>query len=163
MKQIKRSLIILGMVSIAIVIKAIQEANVVMGLVAFLLMMLLFSRILLLKKVMQEDMNMQYENTDFMHVHLQKRDAYKEMYEVYKAGNCVILYEENDGILFYDHTSKKYYASALKIEGAKDIARLIPQDYDDFIVFDTIFEGIENIEFKYSEKIKDENKITYKK
>ena len=68
MKQIKRSLIILGMVSIAIVIKAIQEANVVMGLVAFLLMMLLFSRVLLLKKVMKEDVSINYENSDFMHV-----------------------------------------------------------------------------------------------
>lgn len=163
MKQIKRSLIILGMVSIAIMIKAIQENNVVMGLVAFLLVLLLVSRVVLLKKVMQEDMSIEYENTDFMHVYLQKEKRYKEMYETYKKGNCSILYEENDGILLYDHSSKSYHVSALAIEGAKDIARLLPQDYDTCIVYDDIFEQIEKSDFTFSEKTKKENCIVYKK
>ena len=54
MKQIKRSFIILGMVSIALIIKAIKESNLIMALIAFLLILLLMGRVLLLKKVLKD-------------------------------------------------------------------------------------------------------------
>ena len=161
MKQIKRSNIILALVSIAILIKAVQNKNLMMGLVAFLLIVLFISRVLLFKKVIKMDtLDDMYENTDFIHLYLKE---YKEMHEVYKQGNCEVLYEENDGILLYDHTSKKYYASAKSIEGAKDIVRLLPQDYGEFVVYDEVFEVIEAAEIPKIRKEKEDNLHYYSK
>ena len=161
MKQIRRSNIILALVSIAILIKAVQNQNLMMGLVAFLLIVLFISRVLLFKKVMNTDIfDETYENTDFMHRYLKE---YKEMHEVYKQGKCEVLYEENDGVLLYDHTSKKYYASAKTVEGAKDIVRLLPQDYGEFVVYDKVFEEIEATEIPKIRKEKEDNLHYYSK
>ena len=157
MKQIKRSFIILGMVSIALIIKAIKESNLIMALIAFLLILLLMGRVLLLKKVLKDgEIEMGFEETDFIHTYLKEKKIYEKMYEIYKEGNCEILYEENDGILLYDHTSKVYLASARTLEGARDIARLLPMDYGTLYAFENIFEQIENIEFPMVKKEKEE-------
>lgn len=163
MKQIKRSFIILFLATIAIFIKAIQNKNTIMMLVGLLLVLLLLFRMLLFKKMVNIDsIELEVENNDFIHKYLQN-PKYKELYEIYKQGNCDVLYEENDGLLLYDHTSKSYLASAKTLEGARDIVRLLPQDYGKFVVFEDVFEQIEEKEFPMVKKEKEDNIHYYSK
>lgn len=162
MKQIQRSSIILCMVSIALVLKAIQNKNSMMIVVALFLLVLAMGRFVMMKKLMVEDLESYDENTDFIHRYL-KEDKYKEMYAIYKEGNCDVLYEENDGLLLYDHTRKFYLGSAKSLEGARDIVRLLPQDYEVFLAFEDIFERLEYKEFPLARKEKKEIIYYYSK
>ncbi|NCC55745.1 MAG: GNAT family N-acetyltransferase [Erysipelotrichia bacterium] len=99
-----------------------------------------------------------YQEEDFtgkdMIVRYLNRDPilYAEMLEVYRRGNCDILYEEIDGILLYDHTSHEYLATAKNKAGAKDILLKVPSDYEILIVHDEIFLTLENRDFKFARK-----------
>ena len=154
MKQIQRSSIILGMVSIALILKAMQKQNAMMILVAIFLMIVALGRYILMKKLMVEESDVYDFSNDFIHTYFnEKQVLYVEMRELYRRGNCKVLYEERDGLLLYDHTTMSYLASAKTIEGARDIVRLLPQDYGMFVAHEDVFEKIEQKEFPYKEKM----------
>lgn len=154
MKKLNQVSNILFLVAIAFFVKAFIDKNVSLVLVGFLLLILGVFRRLLIKQAENIDDGIEYTGKDSIVRYLQKNEIlYAEMLEVYRRGNCEILYEENDGILIYDYTSHEYLATASTEAGAKDILLKIPTDYEMLIVHDDVFLSLENIDFKYAEKL----------
>lgn len=154
MKKLNQVINILFLVAIAFFVKAFIDKNVSLVLVGFLLLILGVFRKLLIKQAENIDDGIEYTGKDSIVRYLEKDEIlYTEMLEVYRRGNCEILYEENDGILLYDHTCHEYLATASTKAGAKDILLKIPTDYEMLIVNDDVFLSLENIDFKYAEKL----------
>lgn len=154
MKKMNQVSNILFLVAIAFFIKAFLDKNMSLVLVGILLIILGMFRKLVLKQA--ENIDDEFDNVgEDSIVRYLKRDPilYAEMMEVYRLGNCEILYEENDGILLYDHTSHEYLATANTKAGAKDILLKIPTDYEMLIVHDDVFLELENIDFKFANKL----------
>lgn len=153
MKKLNQISNILFLVSAAFCIKAYLDKNIQLVFVAVLLFLLALFRRLVIKQAENiedetytgEDSIIRYFKTD--------PALYAEMRTVYQRGNCDILYEENDGLLLYDHTCKEYLASAKTMAGARDILLKLPMDYETLIIHDDIFLQLENKEFKYQEKL----------
>lgn len=154
MNKLNRISNILFLVAIAFFIKAYQNQNMVLVLVGFLLIALAIFRRMLVKQAVNMDDGELYDGEDSIIRYLKKDPArYVEMLEVYRRGNCEILYEENDGILLYDHTLHEYLATASTVAGAEDIILKLPSDYEMLIVHDDVFLTLENTHFNFAKKL----------
>lgn len=143
-------MIILALVAVAFLYKAIQTQNLMMGVIVFLFILLIISRYFIIKLLSQDDGKPINNESDFIYRYFSEElNHFCDMKEVYRRGNCEILYEENDGIMLLDHTTKMYYASAKNIEAAKDILYKLPSDYETFIAHEEVFKTLENKSFSY--------------
>lgn len=154
MKKIRQTSIILFLVAIAFFVKAYISQNSTLALIGMFILVICISKEVLIKRYGNIDYNDDIVSDDFVLRYL-KADPilYADMISVYKQGNCDLLYEENDGILIYDHTSKYYLGSAKTLAGARDIVFKLPQDYNVFVAHEDIFESLLNKDFRMSEKL----------
>lgn len=153
-------MIILCLVAIAFLYKAIDSQNLAMGMIVFLLILLILSRWYIIKTLEKDDGKPVSTKSDFIYRYFEDDlFLFAEMKEVYRLGNCDVLYEENDGILLYDHTSKNYYSSAKTLAGAKDIAHKLPQDYGMLIAHDEFLLQLDKNEFSYQGLLKFYNHV----
>ena len=157
-KQFQAS-IILGLVAIALIIKGFMNQEIAMVAIGILLILLSLAR----AKLIQTFSNESYDDIDIPDTitrYLQKDPIlYVEMLEVYKSGNAEVLYGENDGILLYDKVSFNYLGSANTLAGAKDIVRLLPQDYGVFVAHDEIFHELLGVDFNCSDSLLSYNHV----
>jgi len=157
-KQFQAS-IILGLVAIALIIKGFMNQEIAMVAIGILLILLSLAR----AKLIQTFSNESYDDIDIPDTitrYLQKDPIlYVEMLEVYKSGNAEVLYGENDGILLYDKVSFNYLGSANTLAGAKDIVRLLPQDYGVFVAHDEIFRELLGVDFNCSDSLLSYNHV----
>lgn len=159
MKKIKQTSIILWMVSVAFMIKSFQLKNMPLLVLGILLCVFGILRMRMIDKYMK-DLEDEATGEDSILRYLKKDPIlYVDMIEIYQKGNCEILYDENDGILLYDHTSKYYLASALTLEGAKDIVRLLPSDYNVLVAHEQVFEVLAGKEFQYVDMLYSYNHV----
>lgn len=151
--------IILGLVAIALFIKGFTSGKMAMVAIGVLLILLSVSRTMLIKKFSSEE----YDDVDapdmITRYLLEDPVLYVEMLEVYKTGNSEVLYAENDGILLYDNLSFNYLASAKTLAGARDIVRLLPQDYGVFVAHDEIFQELIGIDFTFKDSLLSYNHV----
>lgn len=151
--------VILGLVAIALIIKGFTNGEMAMVAIGILLILLSVSRTMLIKKFSSEE----YDEVDapdmITRYLLEDPVLYVEMLEVYKSGNGEVLYAENDGILLYDNLSFNYLASAKTIAGARDIVRLLPQDYGVFVAHDEIFQELIGIDFVFKNSLLSYNHV----
>jgi GNAT superfamily N-acetyltransferase len=151
--------IILGLVAIALIIKGFTSGEMAMVAIGILLILLSVSRTMLIKKFSSEE----YDDVDapdmITRYLLEAPVLYVEMLEVYKSGNGEVLYAENDGILLYDNLSFNYLASAKTLAGARDIVRLLPQDYGVFVAHDEIFQELIGIDFVFKDSLLSYNHV----
>ena len=151
--------IILGLVAIALIIKGFTSGEMAMVAIGILLILLSVSRTMLIKKFSSEE----YDDVDapdrITRYLLEDPVLYVEMLEVYKTGNSEVLYAENDGILLYDNLSFNYLATAKTLAGARDIVRLLPQDYGVFVAHDEIFQELIGIDFVFKDSLLSYNHV----
>ncbi|MFV0381686.1 MAG: GNAT family N-acetyltransferase [Breznakia sp.] len=144
-RKIFRPSIILLLVAMALLFKGITSKQMEMSIVAAIVMVIAIFRMLLLHFAANydEDKDEVLASDDNL-VKFLKRDKKRhvEMLEVYRRGNVKVLYEERDGVLFYDYTSDTYYGTTITVEGAQDIVALLPPDYGSFIAHSQLFLGV---------------------
>lgn len=157
-------MIILSLVAIAFLYKAMDTQNLMMAVVVLFLILLIISRYFIIKLLSQDDKKSINRESDFIYRYFNEDPIhFCDMKEVYRRGNCEILYEEKDGIMLLDHTSKIYYASAKSNEAARDILSKLPQDYGSFVAHEEVFETYENQDFSYHSCSKAYNYLYTKK
>lgn len=144
MKKIQQSNIILLMVGAAFVIKSFLDKNAILSLIGIFIAFLGISRMLLFKKLLQEEDDSEIGDDMLMKYLKEDPILYVDMIVLYKRGHYKILYEENDGILMHDEIADSYLASAKTLAGAKDIVNMLPQDYGTFVAHEEIFTQIES-------------------
>lgn len=157
MKKIQQSNSILLMVAVAFILKAFLDKKAILALVGLFIAFLSISRMFLFKKLLQDEEEV---TSDDMLMKYLKKDTrlYVDMIHLYQRGHYKILYEENDGVLMYDEIADTYLASANTIAGAKDIVRLLPQDYGTFVAHEEIFTTIES-EWNYTSSLLSYNHV----
>lgn len=139
MKKIQRSNHILLLVSVAFILKAFKDQNMILVLVGLFIAVLAITRMRLFNKVLLEDEEIiEYEDSIMRYLNVDPV-LYADMIELYKRGKYTLLYEERDGILMYNERSDCYLASALTLEAAKEIVEKLPQDYGVLIAHEDIF------------------------
>lgn len=148
------------MVACAFVLKALQSDQMILLVIGIILGVFALLRMKLVDAYMKDVDDESIQGEDSITQYL-KRDEllYADALVVYQKGNCEVLYDERDGFLFYDHTSKQYYGSASSIEGAKDIVSKLPLDYDFFIAYDDVFTKLTKQDFAYCDMIKSYNYV----
>lgn len=151
--------IILGLVAISLIIKGFTSGEMAMVAIGILLILLSVSRVMLIKKFSSEE----YDDIDapdmITRYLLEDPVLYVEMLEVYKTGSSEVLYAENDGVLLYDNLSFNYLATAKTLAGARDIVRLLPQDYGVFVTHDEIFQELIDIDFVFKDSLLSYNHV----
>ena len=106
MRKINQTTNILFLVAIAFFAKSILDKQAILALVGVFILVLAFFRRLVIKQSIATDLNEQVTSDDLVMRYLQEDPVlYVEMIVSYKRGNCEVLYEQNDGVLLYDHTS----------------------------------------------------------
>ncbi len=151
MKKLNQTSHILYLVALAFFIKAYLDAKPILNLIGAMLLVMGIVRQCLLKKAMSIEEEVNGEDSLIKRL---KSDMprYCEMLFLYQQGNCDVLYEEGDGILIYDPSTKQYMATADSLVGAEDIIRKVADDYETLVVFDTVFEQLEGKLFRYQRK-----------
>lgn len=154
MRKINQTTNILFLVAIAFFAKSILDKQAILALVGVFILVLAFFRRLVIKQSIATDLNEQATSDDLVMRYLQEDPVlYVEMIVSYERGNCEVLYEQNDSVLLYDHTSECYLASAKTVAGARDIIFKLPQDFGHLIVHDDIFLTVEKEIPAYHEKL----------
>ncbi len=164
MNQIKTSSLILGLTGIACSIFGIVDQIPVVLYLGIGLLLFSSIRFFLLTRLTSQPYEViNHDNDSVMRYLKQNRVLYIDMIEIYKQGNCDVLYDERDGILLYDHTSKYHLASAITKEAVVDILRKIPTDFSVFVAHDAIFEEAFDKEYTFAHKLYSYNHVYERK
>lgn len=164
MKQIKTSSIIFVLTGIACIVKGVSSnLSSVLYLGVCLILFGIIRYVLLYKLSINANDVSSKDSDSVMRYLLMDKILYVDMIEIYKQGNCDVLYDELDGILLYDHSSHYYLASAKTKAGAQDILNMIPQDYEVFVAHDHIFKEFEHKLFEYKHMLYSFNHVYNRK
>lgn len=149
-KQLQPS-IILSLVAIAFFIRGTISSEPIMIGVGILILILALSRAFLILKLSDVDLDDVHYDDAIVKILKSNEVLYVEMLETYRKGDSKILYAEMDGILLYDEKDDTYHAMTVNEEAAKDMVKMIPQDYHSLIAYDAIAEEIFEKELTYNE------------